>query len=114
MKITKPTDNPPPSHLSKRSAAFWRELDAKYIFEAHDLERLRAVCEAMDVIDGCEQAIRKDGQFVKDRYGCPKAHPAFGVARDARTLLLRALREMAIDIEVPAEPRMPRQARRYS
>lgn len=113
MRITKPTDNPPPETLGKRSAAFWRSLDAKYIFAAHDLERLRTACEAMDTIDACEAAIRKDGRFVPDRYGVPKAHPAIAVARDSRTLLLRALREMAIDVELPEEPRVPRQSRRY-
>ena len=113
MKIAKPADNPPPKHLSKRSAQFWREVNERYVLESHDLERLRCACESIDTIDAAEAAIRKDGQFVADRYKVPKAHPGIAVARDARQLLLRCIREMCIDIEVPAEPRLPRQQRRY-
>jgi phage terminase small subunit len=68
----------------------------------------------MDTIDAAEAAIRKDGLMVNDRYGVPKSHPAIVVARDARQLLLRALREMAIDIDLPNESRVPRQGRRYA
>jgi phage terminase small subunit len=114
MKIAKPNETPPPSHLSKRAAAFWKQLNDKFIFEAHDLERLRTVCDSMDLVDACETAIKKDGRFVPDRYGVPKAHPAIVVARDARQLLLRGLRELCVDVELPEEPRVPRQGRRYA
>lgn len=114
MKISKePPEHIPPKHLSKRSAAFWREMNTRFIFEAHDLQRLRTACEAMDTIDQAEAAVRKDGLMILDRYKVPKSHPALVVARDARQLLLRALREMAVDVELPNEARIPRQSRRY-
>ena len=113
MKIATHAENSPPPHLSKRSSAFWRELNNRFIFEAHDLERLRVACESMDVIDECEAAILKAGRFVKDRYGTPKAHPGVATARDARQMLLRAIRELCVDVEVPSESRVPRQSRRY-
>jgi phage terminase small subunit len=114
MKLNKPNQTPPPDTLSQRAATFWREINERYVLEPHDLERLRACCEAIDVIDASEAAIRSDGRFVNDRYGTPKAHPAINVARDARQLLLRAIRELNIDVELPQEQRIPRQGRRYA
>jgi phage terminase small subunit len=115
--MTKPnkTSSPsPPKHLSKRAAAFWRDLNTRFIFEAHDLQRLQIACEQIDLIDACETSIREHGRFVADRVGGLKAHPAIATARDARQLLLRSLREMAIDIALPDESRVPRQGRRYA
>lgn len=113
MKIVKQPDNSPPKHLSKRSADFWRSVDSKFALEPHDVERLRAVCEAMDTVDAAEAALRKDGLFTKDRYGGRRSHPAIVVARDARQAVLRGLREMNLDVEPPQESRIPR-GRRYA
>jgi len=113
MKINKPKESPAPPHLKPRSKAFWKSLCSTYVFEAHDLERLRIVCEALDTIDACEESMRTDGLLVLDRYGCKRTHPAFATARDARALVLRGLRELAVDVAVPEESRLPRQDRRY-
>ena len=111
MRVAKPKETPAPKHLSK-AKEFWSELCSDYAFDAHDLERLRVACEQIDIVDGCEAAIQANGLFILDRYGCTKAHPAIATARDARQLLLRAIRELAVDVEVP-EARVPRQGRRY-
>jgi P27 family predicted phage terminase small subunit len=112
----KPKSNqqpPPPKHLKRRSKEFWKQLNERFVFESHDLERLRVTCEAMDTVDECEAAIRRDGLITKDRYGQAKTHPAFAAARDARQLVLRGLRELCVDVESPEEVRLPRQTRRY-
>jgi P27 family predicted phage terminase small subunit len=109
---TKPVE--PPKHLGKRSKTFWRQLNEQFVFEPHDLERLRIVCESLDQIDAAQVSISRDGVVVQDRYGCPKANPAVAVARDARGVVLRGLRELCVDVDVPEESRLPRQGRRYS
>ncbi len=114
MRVSKTKEHPAPDHLKPPSAAFWVALNSQYVFEHHDLERLRVLCENLDVVDQCEAAIRKDGLFIRDRYDQTKTHPAFNTARDARQLALRALRELSIDVELPEEPRLPRQSRRYA
>ncbi len=113
-KLHKPAGMSPPKHLSKRAKGFWRDVNARYVLEAHDVERLRIACECIDTIDATEAAIRKDGRLIPDRYGVLKAHPAFAVGRDARQLLLRCIREMCVDVELPNEQRLPRQGRRYA
>jgi phage terminase small subunit len=115
MKSNKKTNEiPPPKHLGRRSKAFWRELNGIYEFEIHDLERLRVACEQIDLIDASEDAIRLAGRFVTDRYGAIKAHPGILVAKDARAMLLRALRELAVDITPPDDQkRLPQQERKY-
>lgn len=114
MKISKPAEHPAPKHLGKRANEFWRALDEQFVFEAADLQRLLTACQCIDTVDAAEVALRKHGMFCNDRYGGQRPHPAVNVARDARQLLLRSLRELSIDIELPVEPRIPSQARRYA
>ena len=113
MKIAKPNLNPAPKHLGKRAKEFWRQLDAELEFTTADRERLLVCCQCLDAIDQADAEIRKHGMFDRDRYGSARTNPAVIVSRDARALLLRSLRELSIDIEVPEQPRIPHQARRY-
>lgn len=93
---------------------FWRELCSRFEFEPHDLERLRTACEQIDLIDGAQAAIGKDGHYVLDRYKALRAHPAIAVSKDAWAMLLRALRELAVDVDPPDDPpRLPKQERMY-
>ena len=114
MRIVSPKALPPaPPHLSAATKKFWAALVETYIFEPADLLRLTVACDAMDEIAACREAIKKDGRFVADRVGGVKSHPAIVAGRDARQLLLRSLRELSIDVELPAEARISRQSRRY-
>lgn len=103
----------PPKHLKPRSKAFWKRLCDEYTFETADLERLRLVCESLDTVDAAEADVRTRGLLVPGTGGTTKANPSINIARDARQLVLRGLRELAIDIELPGEARVPRQERRY-
>ena len=43
--------------------------------------------------------------MVADRFGQLKPHPATGIERDSTVLFARCLRELALDVEPPAERR---------
>jgi hypothetical protein len=112
MRASQPPGNPPPTHLSARAAEFWREVDSRFVLEPHDLERLRVLAECLDGIDRCREVLDKEGFTFLDKHGQPRTRPETIIVRDLRTLALRSLRELSIDIELPAESRLPRQARR--
>lgn len=87
----------PPAHLSERSQELWRDVVAVYDFHAHDLERLRLACEALDRCEQARAIIEQEGPIVRDRFGQTRAHPAIAIERDARIAALRGLRELGIE-----------------
>lgn len=95
-----------PGRLSPASRAFWRSIVAGYDLESHHLAILEAACDARDRMDQARTAIETDGAYISGRFGM-KAHPALAVERDSRTAMLRALRELGLDLEAPAVSRSP-------
>jgi P27 family predicted phage terminase small subunit len=96
-----------PARLSRESRALWRSIVADFALETHHLSILERACEALDRMREAQAAIAKDGAYVTDRYGSPKAHPALAVERDSRIAHLRAIRELGLDLEAPATSRSP-------
>ena len=96
----------PPEHLSAEATALWGEVLGDYELEAHHLRILQAACEALDRAAEARAAIERDGAYIEGRFGM-KAHPALAIERDSRTQLLRALRELGLDLETPTASKPP-------
>lgn len=90
-----------PRHLSEPSRVFWRSVVADFDLEPHHLAILAAACEARDRMDQARAAIDTDGAYIEGRFGM-KAHPALAVEIASRTAMLRAIRELGLDLEAPA------------
>ena len=89
----------PPAHLKAAGKALWRGIQTDWELDsAHDLIRLAAACEAADRMTEAREAVDRDGAYVSGRFG-PKPHPGIAVERDARIALLRALRELGVDVK---------------
>ena len=97
----------PPEHLTEPAAAFWRDVVTEYELDAHNLKRLEAACDSYDRMCAARRAVLEAGMVFEDRFGQVKPSPAIAIERDARLALLRALRELGLDIPVP-EGRPPR------
>ncbi len=96
----------PPDGLSRESRRLWRDVLGEYVLETHHREILRAGLEARDRMREAQAAIAHDGAYIDGRFG-KKAHPALAVERDSRTAMLRAFRELGLDLEQPATSRPP-------
>lgn len=86
------------------SRKLWRDIVSEYIeFEPHHLKLLQLICETWDKVVGAREVLQKDGSYFVDRYGQPKEHPAADAERKNKTLFMRLVRELGLDITPPSE-----------
>lgn len=97
----------PPKHLSGESSVFFTSVVESYELESHHLKLLVAACECLDRASEAREALRRDGMVHKDRHGNLRPHPCCQVERDNKALFSRLIRELALDVEAPAENRPP-------
>ncbi len=102
------SDGPrPPAHLKAAGKKLWRGILRDYeVSDAHDLARLQVAAECADRCAEARGVIDRDGAYISDRFGGMKSHPALAVEKDSRALLLRAIREMGVDL-VESRPSRP-------
>ncbi|MBK0400643.1 P27 family phage terminase small subunit [Limibaculum sp. M0105] len=95
----------PPKHLSKEAASWWRSLIAEYeISDVAGLTLVTTAAECLDRMRAAQDAIRKHGEVIEDRYGSVKTNPACSLEKDSRNGLLAALKALNLDLE-PVKPR---------
>jgi phage terminase small subunit len=46
-----------------------------------------------------QDTVKKQGSYIKDRFGQLRPHPALQVERDAKGVLLRHLKALGLDLE---------------
>ena len=98
----------PPAHLSKTARNWWQNVVKAYELEEHHLKLLQLAAEAWDRAQAARQTLATDGVTFTDDRGNPRAHPAVGIERDARTAFARLVRELDLDTEAPpANSRRP-------
>lgn len=103
--MTTATTTPkPPRYLSASTRRWWCSVVEQWELEPHHIMVLTAAAEAWDRLQQARTIIGKEGIAMKTRDGS-KAHPAVQVERDSRLAFLRALRELDLDVQPPAESR---------
>jgi hypothetical protein len=101
-----------PSHLGDAGRELWTSVQASYeISDPGGLALLRAAAEASDRVASCRKMLDEEGEVIVIK-GIPRAHPAAAIERDARSALIRALKELHLDLEPlrdrPGRPEGPR------
>ena len=96
-----------PKGLRWAQRRLWRATTAAYACEPHHLAILEAALRELDRAERAEEMIAADGEYVRDRYDNPKAHPALAVARSSRLAATRMFRELGLDLDDDAV-RLPR------
>ena len=104
-KMTNPTA--PPKHLSTESKKLWRSVLNDYELERRHEAILLTALEALDRMRQAQAQLSEDGLTTVDRYGGVKSHPCVVIERDSRNAFLRAMRELGLDQEAPANSRPP-------
>ncbi len=97
----------PPEHLSADSRTWWRSIVADFVLEAHHVRLLQGCCESWDRAETARRRVAREGVFINDRFGQPKAHPGVDVERKARDQFRFLLRELGLDVAPPNETRAP-------
>ena len=95
-----------PKHLRGAGIRLWRDVLRDFELAPHDLAVLQVACEAADRTAEARAVLDRDGTVCDGRYG-PRARPEVAIERDSRTAMLRALRELGLNLEAPADPRPP-------
>ncbi|MCK4487445.1 MAG: P27 family phage terminase small subunit [Desulfobacterales bacterium] len=98
-----------PKDLSKESAKFWNDTLKIYELQPHHEKILEAACGEWDIVIESEAAIRREGVYLKDRFGQVKPHPAIQVKQKSKNLFRLLLRELGLDLQSPEDSRPPRQ-----
>jgi phage terminase small subunit len=89
---------PAPAHLTEATRRWWAQIVKGWTLEAHHLRLLQVACESWDLAQTARAEMKRDGLTVKTINGV-KTHPAAAIARDARIVFVRTLREMNLDTE---------------
>jgi phage terminase small subunit len=90
-----PDAHPAPRHLSPEARAHWVQFQNGWQLDDGARLILMAALEAFDRMRDAQRAIKVDGLMTK----AGKLHPATTVERDARLAMLRAIRQLGLDVE---------------
>ena len=102
----------PPAHLTAEMRAWVAATAAEYDLEAHHIRLLILAAETYDQAERARKRLVKEGEYVEDRFGQLRQHPAVPVLRDARAAFARLVREIGLD-DSDASTRPPRIAGRH-
>jgi phage terminase small subunit len=101
-------ENHIPKYLKRRGRAFYKSVREEFILDkTHDLERLGLAGGELDIQDGAQAEIDKHGFYVKNRYGKLIENPAVKTLRESRTLFIKIVREMGLDLVTAEQARLP-------
>jgi hypothetical protein len=89
----------PPPHLGEAGRGLWSSIQSSYeISDPGGLVLLRTAAEASDRVASCRKMLDEQGEVIVIK-GVPRAHPAAAIERDARAALIRAIKELHLDLE---------------
>lgn len=105
--MTKKTTHKPPKHLTAATKRWWASVNSEYALEDHHRRLLTLAAESWDRCEQARKAIAKHGLTFDDRFGQPRSRPEIAIERDNRIGFARLLRELALDVDAPADDSRP-------
>lgn len=108
--INQSPNNPPaPAHLRPATQRWWDTIVSEFDLDETLLPTLQLAAETWDRYSEAREALATHGTVYTDRFGQPKKRPEVDVEKEARIGYLRAMRELGLDVDGPAEesPRPP-------
>ncbi|MBN2559397.1 MAG: hypothetical protein JXQ75_00505 [Phycisphaerae bacterium] len=106
--MTRGTKRPkPPKHLRAATRRWWQSVVDEYDLEPHHIQLLTLAAEAWDRCGEAREALAEHGTIYADRFGQPRSRPEVSIERDSRIAFARLVRELALDVNEPAEDSRP-------
>lgn len=95
--------------IGPRGEVVWDELTAAYVFSPGELELVRQVCHAVDLIAEMDARLAKEDLLVRGSMGQPRPHPLIAAVGQQRRVLETLLRALALPMpdEVEGRRRSP-------
>lgn len=107
------TEQPCPDHLSAEAREWWQKIVTGWELDESALLILRQALESFDRLVEVQKQIREDGLTVRNyKTGATSAHPLLRVEKESRNLLLRAWRQLGLDMDPPGPIGRPPGGRR--
>ncbi len=97
--MTKSIVPKPPKTLSREARAWWQKIVKEWEFDNPALLILGTALTSFDRMREAQKILDKDGIVIGDRFGQLKQHPAALIERDAKSVMIRALKTLNLDIE---------------
>lgn len=93
--------------LRPATAKWMSDIKKEFELESHHERILMIAAASWDLIEAARERVELDGAFIPDRFEALKAHPGIKVMQDNRVIFMRALRELALDVESPGDVGRP-------
>ena len=93
-----------PDHLRPATAAWFEGVLMEYELEQHHVRLLTLAAESWDRCQQAREAIDEKGLTEQDRFGQSRVRPEVSIERDSRIAFARLIRELALDVDAPADP----------
>lgn len=91
---------PPPKGMPEDQVADWNTITstmaANGTLNEASLLNVRAYCEALASIRDCADEIAREGRFIKNKDGIPRAHPAMSIMQKQQELANRFAGEFGL------------------
>ena len=89
----------PPRQLGQHGTAFWQRVQGEYaITDAGGIEILMQGCSALDRAEAMAAIVAREGAVIHTRSGTVKSHPAVREELAARTIVMRSIQRLGIDV----------------
>jgi phage terminase small subunit len=94
-------------HLKPATRRWFDQIRADYELESHHEMLLLLAAEAWDRHLDARQTLKEHGTSFTNKHWDIKPHPAILIERDSRNAFIRAVRELNLSEEGPAEAARP-------
>src|SRR5262245_61418996 len=88
-----------PAGYTPAAKRLWTDVVSSWQIDPAALTILAVGCEELMRKDAARAIVDREGMALSDRFGQSRAHPMLAVERDARAGLLRALKQLGLDLE---------------
>jgi phage terminase small subunit len=103
LSVVSGTGLEPPRPLGEHGKNLWDRIQAEYaLHDAGGCEILCQCCQALDRAEALAARIREEGESIKTKF-TTRTHPAVREELQARAFVVKALKELGLNVE-PVRP----------